>query len=111
MAEWISSWANQAIQFADGIAYSIVAQANAAQSEIEAEQKRIRQEETQKKPNELTSLPWDTNDETKTILSNDLIEQILLLPFAEKNFLVGPPDPELIPFNLTEFNRDENACN
>ncbi len=50
-------------------------------------------------------LPWESNDETKSILSQELMERILALSLHEDNFLVAPQDYSLldIPFEFESF--------
>ncbi len=98
---WFSNLANQAIQFADSLADNIVAEANKAQNEIVAEQNKIRKEEEKKKLNlnsESISLPWETQDESRSIISQDLMERILSLSLSENNFI----QPS-IRFDKSEF--------
>jgi hypothetical protein len=106
MASWFANLASQASQLAD----SIVATVNAAESEILAEQSRVKEQAKQndtsrRQQGDELRLPWDTQDESLAILSQDLMEHILKLPLADKNFTVPPPDylMELTDFSFKEF--------
>lgn len=103
MSSWFSDLATQAISYADGIADAIVAQANAAQSEIAAEQQKIREEQSKKAALSDASLPWETTEESKVILSEGLMHKILELSLVEENFSVAPPGIEKVQFNLSSF--------
>lgn len=112
MSDWFSSLASQAMQFADSIADSIATQAaeaqhqlEEAQHQLEAEQRKIREEEDLKnqKMHTLSSLPWETDDESLAILSQDLMEQIFLLSVNEDNFTTTASNSKDVYFNLKDF--------
>ena len=112
MSDWFSSLASQAMQFADSIADTIATQAaeaqhqlEEAQHQLEAEQRKIREEEDLKnqKMHTLSSLPWETDDESLAILSQDLMEQIFLLSVNEDNFTTGAANAKEVYFNLKDF--------
>jgi hypothetical protein len=102
---WFSNIVNQANDFADGLANSLVAQVNEAQDEILLEQTKLKNEEELKNNslNKEVLLPWETNDETKDILSQSLMEDILQLSLNEQNFLIKPPYLNDIPFIFSHF--------
>jgi hypothetical protein len=97
MADWFTSLANQAIQYADSIADSLVDQANQAQEQLVSEQRKLQEESagsgTSIDKNALL-MPWETNDESKAILSQALMEKILNLSMVEENFTTVPPNSD-----------------
>eukprot|EP01036_Dinobryon_divergens_P037282 gene37282-48741_t len=104
MASWFTSLATQARQLADGL----VAQAESAERELSKEHEVIRREKEKINiSNQLSSsrLPWESDNETKAILSQDLMEKILALSMAEENFTVKPPSPilESITFSFQSY--------
>lgn len=109
MAAWFSNFTKQAIQLADGLADTITAQAAAAQLELSKEHESIKKEARSQLRNkqQLSSarLPWEPEDETKSILSHEVMERILSLCGAEENFLISPKSEpfECIPFDFQEF--------
>lgn len=100
MADWFSSLANQAIQYADSIADSLVDQANQAQEQIASEQRKLQEENdrSQQRSGAVDKnallMPWETTDESKAILSQALMEKILNLSIAEDNFTSVPPNAD-----------------
>ena len=101
---WFSDLASQAVKFADGLAENIVAEANKAQQEIVAEQNKIKEELKKKHDsNENVLLPWETDDESRSIISQDLMERILLLSLSENNFVVVPRGFDLYEFQFNDF--------
>ena len=61
---------------------SVINQVNTAQEEIAREQNRIREENATRQSNlynDSLLLPWETDDESKAILSQALMEDILSL--------------------------------
>ncbi len=106
MASWFSSLAEQAFKLADELADTIVNQANEAQAQLQAEQKKLEEEETQKKERMFGThllLPWETDVESRQILSQDLMERVLNLPLHEGNFLVKAPNSKDVHFCFSEF--------
>ncbi len=105
MSDWFSSLANQAIQLADSFADSLVSQATEAQQQIESEQKKLQEEENLKnvKLQSFDRLPWESDDETLAILSQELMEQILGLSVNEENFLITPLNSSEVYFNFKDF--------
>jgi hypothetical protein len=105
MAEWFSKLAKDAMTLADGITDTITEQAKSAQADILKEQERMKAEvDAQRKVMTPSSLlPWETGDETRAILSQDLMEQILSLPLNDKNFTVPPPEVDTLPFSFEAF--------
>lgn len=65
---------------------SVINQVNSAQEEIASEQNRLK-EEIARKNNQLYNdsllLPWETTDESKAILSQSLMEEILSLSLGK----------------------------
>lgn len=105
MADWFTSLANSAMKFADEIADSIVSQATEAQQQIRQEQKKLINEETQKQKifGERHLLPWETDVESRQILSHDLMEKILTLSVHDRNFTVKAPNAHEVEFYFQEF--------
>jgi hypothetical protein len=106
MASWFSSLAEQAFKLADELADTIVAQANEAQAQIQAEQKKLEAEETQKKERMFGThllLPWETDVESRQILSQDLMEKVLTLPLQEGNFNTKAPNSNEVYFSFQDF--------
>ena len=108
MSEWfsfstLSNLANQASKLADELADSLAAQAAAVQTEFETEHQKVKQERDAQAKLAIDSdslLPWETSDESKMILSQDLMERILELSLCEKNFTTPPPNIHAIDFNF-----------
>jgi hypothetical protein len=105
MSEWFSSFANQALQFADSLADSLVTQANEAQQQIATEQNKLKEEEDLKnsKMNSFSSLPWETDSESLGILSQDLMEKILSLSVNEENFIIQSGNASEVYFSFKDF--------
>jgi hypothetical protein len=105
MAEWFTKLAKDAMELADGITDSIAEQAKSAQADILKEQEKMKAEvEAQKKVMTPSSLlPWETEDESRAILSQDLMEQILAISLNEKNFTVAPPGVGKLEFDFQAF--------
>lgn len=101
----LSSLVATATSFADEIAENIVAKANAAQHELAEEQEKVRREEQMRKKiiNKEVLLPWETEDESKAILSQSVMEKILALSLVEQNFTVTPPHLNELPFTFEAF--------
>lgn len=104
-ANWFTNLASQAIQLADNLADTIATKANEVQSDILNEQNKIKSEENRKKEklNSNNQLPWETNDESKTICSQDLMEKILALSLSESNFTTPPEHFDPNEFILEDF--------
>ncbi len=98
------SWFSKITSFVDEIAEGVMSTATKAQEEILAEQMRLKEEEDRKQNimRKEVTLPWETDDEAKAILSQALMEQILALSLSEYNFSVNPPLPK-IPFYFQDF--------
>jgi hypothetical protein len=105
MADWFTSFASQALKFADEIADSLVNQANEAQQQLVEEQSKLKQEvELQKHISSVHQLlPWETNVESRQILSKALMENILSLSCHESNFTLPSPNAHEIQFNIHDF--------
>jgi len=105
MSEWISSFASSAMKYADSLADSLVMQANEAQATIETEQRKLKEEEDAKKRllSGKHALPWETDNEDLTILSQDAMERILKLSLTEENFTVPPTRVSEQSFSFDEF--------
>ena len=105
MAEWFTALASQAIKLADDFTDSLVAQASDAQLQIQSEQQRLRDEEEQRRQQLDTSiqLPWETEDESRQILTDALMDSILKLSLNEKNFTNTPPNSEAVHFVFSDF--------
>lgn len=100
---WLSDLASQAVKFADGLADNIVAEANKAQQVMVAEQNKIKEELKKHDSNENALLPWETDDESRSIVSQDLMERILILSLSENNFIVLPRGFDLSEFQFNDF--------
>lgn len=105
MAEWFSSWATQAIEFADNIADSLVAQAAEAQEQIVKEQQQLQREKLarDRQLNSSCLMPWESEDESLAILSQDLMEKIFLLSLNDSNFTTEPANSADVHFDLNDF--------
>ena len=105
MSDWFSSLASQAMKIADDFADSLVAQASEAQDQIQKEQIKLKEEEEIRKQHLSTStqLPWETNDESLQILSEDLMDLILKLSLNEQNFTVTPANSDEVHFVFSDF--------
>jgi hypothetical protein len=105
MADWFSALANQALKLADDFTDSLVAQANEAQDELVREQSKLKEEAElkQQQLSTLTQLPWETQDESLQILSEDLMEMILKLSLNEQNFTHEAPNSDEIIFVFSDF--------
>jgi hypothetical protein len=105
MSDWFSSFAQQAMKLADDIADSLVTQANEAQSQLQSEQLKLQDEERKKKETlgGTHTLPWETNIESRQILSQSLMEKIFLLSLQERHFLERSLNADEIDFNFQEF--------
>jgi hypothetical protein len=105
MADWFSNIAKQAMQVVDNFADTLVEQANAAQDQIAAEQRKVAEEASRQKGAAATEtetrLPWETDDVSKASLSQDLMEKVLSLSLTEQNFSVEPPNVSLLPFTFS----------
>lgn len=105
MADWFSSMANQAMKIADDFTESIVSQANDAQEQIHSEQRKLNQEESQRKQQLSTStqLPWETDDESLQILSDELMDKILKLSLNDMNFTEESANAADVDFVFADF--------
>lgn len=105
MSEWFSSLASQALEYVDSVTDSLVTQANDAQNKLIEEQTKLQEEQAVKNRqlNSMTVLPWETEEESLAILSQDLMEHVLALPSNDLNFTSEPPNVSDVPFQLSEF--------
>ncbi len=113
MSEWFTSLTAQAQQYAeqakkqiDDLADNIAAQVETAQHEIDEERMKVCEEQGLTKFPRMNaqSLPWETHDEDRSILSQSLMEKILALSLCESNFTETPIDPVgSEPFDLQGF--------
>lgn len=105
MANWFSNFANSAMKMADDIADSLVSSATDMRDQIREEQTRILNEERQKQKifNDRHLLPWETDIESRQILSNDLMEKVMTLSVHERNFTVKAPNSHEVEFYFQEF--------
>lgn len=113
MSDWFSSITNQAQEYAeqakrmaDNLADNIVAQAEAAQNEIDEERMKLCEEQgTTRFPRTNSHmLPWETSDEDLSILSQALMEKVLSLSLCDRNFTEKPVDGvSEEPFSLRDF--------
>lgn len=101
MASWFSNLKSIAEHITNDIAQNI----NTAQNDLLREQQRLKEEEIRRQRqlnNDNILLPWETSDESKTILIQSLMEEILSLSLMEQNFLLSLP--ESIQFDKITFN-------
>lgn len=108
MSDWfsgLSDFANNAISFADNLADNLVAQATEAEDQLRAEQTRAQreQQERDRQNDQSTYLPWETTDETLTILSQDLMEQVLAVSLHENNFTTEACNAKAIEFSFKTY--------
>ena len=106
MADWFTSLAQQAFKLADDLADSIVQQANEAQQQLQHEQQKLQEEIHQEQERLYSSghlLPWETNVESRQILSQDLMERILALSVHENNFTLPSANKHEVQFSFQEF--------
>lgn len=104
MVEWFNSIAAQAKEIADSLAEQIQLQAQKAQEELEHEQLKIRQElESQQSHLTKVRLPWETDDESLDILSQDCMERVFQLSLSERNFTISSDMLSDIEFNFQEY--------
>ena len=113
MSEWFASFTTQAQQYAeqakkhiDELADNIATQVENAQHEIDEERMKVCEEQglTRFPRMSAQSLPWETEDEDRSILSQALMEKILALSLCEANFTEKPVEPVAKePFDLQEF--------
>jgi hypothetical protein len=105
MADWFSQLATQALKLADDFTDSLVAQANEAQEQITKEQAKLKEENEQRKQQLSTNiqLPWETEDESRQILSEALMDSIFKLSLNEKNFTHVPPNADDVHFVFADF--------
>jgi hypothetical protein len=69
-----------------------------------AEQNKILQEQERKKKNSsVILLPWETDDESRSIFSQELMEMILSLPLSENNFTIPPAGFKESEFTFDDF--------
>lgn len=96
----MSDWFSKAQKFVDNFTESIVEQANVAQAQMADEQTKIREEVAKDKMTRdgEASLPWETDDDSLAILTQDVMEKVLSLSLTEQNFTVSPPKVEVFSF-------------
>jgi ribosomal protein L9 len=96
----MSDWFSKAQKFVDTMTENLVEQANSVQNQMEMEQKKVRDEAAQTKQQleGEVQLPWETNDDSLAILTQDVMEKILSLSLTDQNFTIVPPKVELMPF-------------
>ncbi|KAJ1429345.1 hypothetical protein B484DRAFT_396418 [Ochromonadaceae sp. CCMP2298] len=105
MADWFSNLANQAMKIADDFTESLVSQATEAQEQLQSEQRKMNQEESQRQQQLSTStqLPWETQDESLQILSDELMNKILTLSLNDGNFTDESANAGDIDFVFSDF--------
>ena len=91
MSEWFTSLTNQAQQYAeqakkqiDDLADNIATQVETAQNEIDEERMKLAAEQglTRFPRMNAQSLPWETDDEDRSILTQALMEKTLSVSFT-----------------------------
>jgi hypothetical protein len=105
MADWFSSLAQQALKLADDIADSIATQATEAQEQLQTEKTKMEEEERKRQENLRGNqlLPWETNIESRQILSDPLMEKVMSLPLSDRNFLEKAANSEEVEFSFNDF--------
>lgn len=105
MAEWFSNLAKSALALADELTDSLVSQANEAQAQLIHEKQKLELEEAKRKQTfqDHRLLPWETDIESRQILSRDLMEKILNLSLHEENFLITAANSSEVEFYFPDF--------
>jgi hypothetical protein len=105
MADWFSSLAQQALKLADDIADSIATQASEAQEQLQTEKTKMEEEERKRQENLRGNqlLPWETNIESRQILSDPLMEKVMSLPLSDRNFLEKAANSDEVEFSFNDF--------
>lgn len=87
----MSGWWDSITANAQLLVDELSAQANDATKEIMNEQIKLKNEEAARTTKSLESLPWESDDESKAIISEGLMADILQLALSEHNFTKPPP--------------------
>lgn len=87
----MSGWWDSITSGAQLLVDELSAQANEATNEMVKEQVKLKREEEARHAKALESLPWETDDESKSIISQALMTDILQLALSERNFTEPPP--------------------
>lgn len=105
MADWFTSFTQQAFKLADEIVDSISAQATEAQAQLESEKKKLDTAENERAQlfKSHLLLPWETEEEPLQILCKAVMEQVLSLSNYEKNFTVKAANSEQVHFSFQHF--------
>lgn len=101
MSDWFSSFTQQAKVFADSIAETIMTHVNEAEEALQEEKRRI--ERTNHSNNTNLLLPWETDIESRQILSNNLMEKIFSMSLYKENFLTKPLNFDSVEFDIDKF--------
>ena len=102
----LASFTSTALKFADDITSQLNVHAEIASSQVkqefektradrEAQMRRLHQSRT-------CTLPWETEVETKAILSDHVMQQILQLPFDDRNFKEPGLPLQQLPFTFAD---------
>lgn len=105
MADWFTSFAQQAFKLADELVETISTQATEAQEQLEHEKKKLDEEQNERQQL-FTShllLPWETDEEPLQILCNSVMERVLSVSNYEKNFTVKAANSEQVRFSFQHF--------
>lgn len=101
----LTSITSSAMKMADELSQTIALQAEQASIQMQREFSKTHSEVTQgvatKQQSKLCALPWESEDESKAILADALMHQVLALSLNEKNF-TDPPRGNIakIPFSF-----------
>ena len=99
-----STFTSTAFKFADELTNQLNTHAEKASSQVKEEFAKTRADrEAQMKllqQSRTCSLPWETEDESKAILSDHVMQQVLQLPSDERNFSEPPTALQVLPFNF-----------
>jgi hypothetical protein len=97
----LTALTSSAMRMADDISSSLNAQAEAAGLQMQTELKKTRDQQKVRARVGPSSLPWETDDEHKSILVDELMRQVLRLPFNDRNFTEPPAGPVAnLPFDF-----------
>ena len=102
----MAGWFESLSKIVDDVADSFIAQANAAQDIIVAEQRKLKEEEQHKKEHMSRErfLPWETDNEALAILGQDVLERVMKVSLAEENFTIPPNRTSEFPcFDFNDF--------
>jgi len=88
LASTFSKQINEASKVLEGVQVSLLEKADEASKELGQEKAKLHAEHAREKAvmNGKSDLPWETDDESLAILSQDLMEQVMELSLCDDNF-------------------------